>query len=107
MVDIGITQERARVTELRTYIEADPDNQKLAEVVNTAIAGGQVVNEISAKVQVAIRDGGKLAGENAPDVETAASVDALSEEDAAAAKEAGMTHEEYRKAMGYFDKEGK
>lgn len=107
VVDIGITQERARVTELRTYIEADPDNQKLAEVVNTAIAGGQVVNEISAKVQVAIRDGGKLAGENAPDVETAASVDALSEEDAAAAKEAGMTHEEYRKAMGYFDKEGK
>ena len=106
-VNEGITQERARVAELRTYVEADPDNQKLAEVVNTAIAGGQVVNEISAKVQVAIRDGGKLAGENAPDVETAASVDALSVDDAAAAKEAGMSIEEYKKSMAYFDKEAK
>jgi len=106
-VNIGIAQERARVTELRTYTEADPDNTKLAEVINTAIAGGQVVNEISAKVQVAIRDGGKLAGENAPDIETAETVDALSEEDQAAAKEAGMTIEKYKESLVYLDREGK
>ena len=107
-VDIGIAQERERVTELRTYIDADPDNTKLAEVINTAIAGGQIATEISAKVQVAIRDGGKLAGENAPEVETAETIDsALSEEDTAAAKEAGMTIEEYKKAQAYLDKEGK
>lgn len=107
VVNIGIVQERARVAELRTYIEADPDNTKLAEVVNTAIAGGQVVNEISAKVQVAIRDGGKLAGENAPDVETVEGASALSADDAAAAKEAGMSIEEYKKAQAYLDKGGK
>ena len=106
-VEIGIKQERERVTELRTYIEADPDNVKLAEVVNTAIAGGQMAGEISAKVQVAIRDGGKLAGENAPAVETAESVDGLSEDDQAAAKEAGMSIEDYKKSLAYLNKEGK
>ena len=104
VITLGINQERARVAELRTFIEADPDNVKLAEVVNTAIAGGQFVYEISAKVQVAIRDGGKLAGENAPEVETAAAVDALSVDDAAAAKEADMSIEEYKKAQDYLNK---
>ncbi len=106
-VKIGITEERARVTELRTYIEADPDNQKLAEVINTAIAGGQIASEISAKVQVAIRDGGLMVGENAVALETVEGVDPLSEEDAKAAKEAGMTPEEYKKAMDFYPKEGK
>ncbi|MCK4814358.1 S49 family peptidase, partial [bacterium] len=106
-VTLGIEQERARASELRTYIEADPDNLKLAEVVNTAIASGQKVGEVNAKIQVAIRDGGKLAGENAPDVQTAGSVEALGADDAAAAKEAGMTVEEYKKAQAYLNKEGK
>jgi len=106
-VDMGIKQERARVTELRTYIEADPDNVKLAEVINTAVAGGNVVSEVNGKIQVAIRDGGKLAGENAPEVETVASTDGLSTDDLAAAKEAGMEVDEYKKAMGFYEKEGK
>lgn len=96
-VNIGVMQERARVTELRTYTEADPDNLKVAEVINEAIAGGQSVADINAKLQVAIRDGGQLAGENPPGVETVATVDPLGAEDKAAAKLAGMTDEEYRK----------
>ncbi len=98
-VNIGVEQERKRVMALRSYIEADPDNMKLAEVVNTAIAGGQTVEEVNAKLQVAIRDGGKTSGENPPDVQTAAAVEDLSQEDIEAAKLAGMTLEEYRKAM--------
>ena len=106
-VTLGISQERSRVSELRAYIEADPDNLKLAEVVNTAIASGEAVAEINAKLQVAIRDGGQLTGENPPMVETAGELEGLSADDAEAAKEAKMSVEEYKKAQAYLNKEGK
>lgn len=99
----GIMQERARISELNTYAEADPGNEKLAQVVNEAIASGQAVSEISARLQVAIRDGGKLAGENPESIETAETVDQLSADDIAAAKAAGMSIEDYRK---YSTKKG-
>lgn len=106
-VEIGVTRERERVTAFMNAAESDPDNVKLAELVNTAIRSGEEKVDAQEKISVAIRDGGKLAGENALDVETVASVDALPEDDAAAAKEAGMTIEDYKKAQAYLDKEGK
>ena len=106
-VKIGVDEERARVNELNTYTEADPGNEKLSQVVSEAIAGGQAITDISAKLQVAIRDGGTLAGENAAAVETAETVDALTAEDREAMKEAGMTEEEYRASQAYFEKGGK
>jgi ClpP class serine protease len=94
-VQIGIKQERERITELQSYTDADPENTKLAEVVNAAIADGQNATQITAKLQVAIRDG-KQAGENPPHIDTSANLDPLSDEDLEAAKLAGMTAEEYR-----------
>ncbi|MDC7125769.1 MAG: ATP-dependent Clp protease proteolytic subunit [Spirochaetales bacterium] len=93
---LGIEKERARVSELRSYIEADPDNLKLAEVVNTAIADGSKLSDVNAKVQVAIRDGSKLEGENAPSVQTAGTQDALSAEEISLCKNLGITPEEYK-----------
>ncbi len=69
-VQVGVTQERSRVAELRSYAEADPENAKVAVVVAEAIASGKTASEINAKLQVAIRDGGKAQGENPPDVHT-------------------------------------
>jgi ATP-dependent protease ClpP protease subunit len=69
-VQIGVDEERARVNTLRGYIEADPDNERVAAVVNEAIADGKTAADVWAKLQVAIRDGGKLDGENPPDVAT-------------------------------------
>ena len=94
--EAGVQEERARVNELHSYIEADPDNLKLAEVVNQAIADGSTANQVNAKIQVAIRDGGKLDGENPPDVETTQSADALTDEDRQAAALVGMSLEEYK-----------
>jgi hypothetical protein len=50
-------------------------------------------------VSVAIRDGAKLAGDNAPVVETEKDEEALSADDIKAAKAADMTLEEYKKFM--------
>lgn len=101
-VKIGVEKERARVSELRTYTEADPDNMKLAEVINTAIADGSELSQVNAKIQVAIRDGGRLSGENAASVETVETEDELSQEDNAvleSLRKSGveMTEEEFKK----------
>jgi ATP-dependent Clp protease protease subunit len=94
----GVEAERARVAELRSYIEADPDNGKLAEVINAAISEGKTVAEVNGKIQVAIRDGGKLDGENPPAVETAADEMAgLDAEDREAMRLMGMSAAEYKK----------
>lgn len=106
-VKIGVEQERSRVNELNAYTEADPENEKLAQVVSEAIAGGSSVSDINAKLQVAIRDGVKLDGENPAKVETVETKDALSDDDAAAAKAAGMSPEEYKKAMAFYGKGAK
>lgn len=95
-VQIGAEQERERVAELRSYIEADPDNLKVAEVINEAIGNGKSVGEINAKLQVAIRDGAKLSGENAPDVATTATQhEALTDEEESLIKALGITRDEF------------
>lgn len=95
--EAGVQEERARVNELHSYIEADPDNLKLAEVVNQAIADGSTANQVNAKIQVAIRDGGKLDGENPPDVETVANdMEGLDEEDKEAMQRLGYSAKEYK-----------
>lgn len=96
-VKIGVLQERVRVADLRSYAEADSDNPKLIALVGEAIAGGAAVSEITARLQVAIRDGKKLDGENPPDVKTMADEDPLTADDIEAAKLAGMDLAEYRK----------
>ena len=70
-VKLGVNEERARRNELNAYVEADPDNERVVAVVNEAIANGQTVADINARLQVAIRDGGKLDGENPPEIPTA------------------------------------
>lgn len=96
----GREEERARVSRLIKAADSDPDNPKLQELVTETIASGESYEEISDKVSVAIRDGKKLDGENAPAVSTMPDMEALSEEDKQAAKMMGMSFEEYRKYMG-------
>ena len=69
-VQDGVKKERDRVSALREYVTADPENAMVAEVINEAVANGKSVNDINAKLQVAIRDGGKVQGENPPAVAT-------------------------------------
>jgi len=99
--DIGVQEERARVADLNDQIAADPDNLKLAEVIKAAVADGKTVAQVQTAINVAIRDGGKLDGENPPAVATTADDgDGLTAEDREAAKMMGMTIEEYRKYGG-------
>lgn len=93
----GVEAERARVAELRSYIEADPENSRVREVVESAIAEGKSVSEINAKLQVAIRDGGKLDGENPPAVGTAGDeMEGLDADDREAIKLMGISASEYK-----------
>ena len=97
----GREEERARVMELRSYVEADPDNGKLSEVINAAIADGKSASEVNGKIQVAIRDGGKLDGENPPTVATASDdAEGLDAEDREAMRLMGLTAAEYKKYKG-------
>jgi ATP-dependent protease ClpP protease subunit len=99
--DIGVQEERARVAELNDQLAADPDNLKLTEVIKAAIADGKPLAQVQTAINVAIRDGGKLDGENPPTVATTADEGAeLTAEDREAAKMMGMTIEEYRKYGG-------
>lgn len=94
----GVEAERARVAELRSYIEADPENSRVREVVEAAVAEGKAVSDINAKLQVAIRDGGKLDGENAPAVATAGDeMEGLDADDVEAIKLLGISAAEYKK----------
>lgn len=95
-VTLGIVQEKARQASLDEQLEADPNNQKLATLIAEAKANDKTVADIQTKLSVAVRDG-KFAGENPPAVETAATVEALTEEDIKAAKTVGMSLEDYRK----------
>ncbi|MFW5776818.1 MAG: head maturation protease, ClpP-related [Spirochaetota bacterium] len=99
--EAGVQKERARVAKLRSYIDSDPDNVKLAEVINAAIASGEAAGDIDGRIQVAIRDGGKLDGENAPSVETANDpMEGLDKDDIEAMKLLDMSAAEYRKYKG-------
>lgn len=96
--DAGVQSERARVMRLRSYVDADPDNVRLAEVINEAIASGSSADDIDGKIQVAIRDGKALEGENAPAIATAElPMEGVTAEDREAAKLMGMSIEEYLK----------
>jgi ATP-dependent protease ClpP protease subunit len=98
--EAGIDEERKRVTKLRSYVEADPDNVKLAEVINTAIADGSTAEEIDGKIQVAIRDGGKFDGENPPSVETTGDeYEGLSDDDKEAIEKMDISVKEYRELV--------
>lgn len=99
--EAGVQKERARVAKLRSYIDSDPDNVKLAEVINAAIASGEAAGDIDGRIQVAIRDGGKLDGENAPSVDTASDpMEGLDKDDIEAMKLLDMSAAEYRKYKG-------
>lgn len=69
-IEAGVTQERERVGALLKQKQHDPENTKLAEVVEQAIADGTGVAEAQTAITVAVRDG-KIEGENPPDVRTA------------------------------------
>lgn len=100
-VEIGVKQEQERVTALRSYIEADPENLTVAEVINEAIGNGKSVSDINARLQVAIRDGGKQAGENPPIVGSATEHGpVLSEEERKMCKAMGLSIEDYIKFQG-------
>lgn len=58
-VELGVKQERERVSLLQSYIDADPENEKVREIVQSAITSGATLEGINAKLQVALRDGGK------------------------------------------------
>jgi ATP-dependent protease ClpP protease subunit len=74
VVKEGVTQERDRMKKLSAYKDADPGNIQLAKVIDDAIASEKTMDEAFAQVQVAIRDGKKMDGENAPAVATATEV---------------------------------
>lgn len=92
----GVNQERARVSELRAYIEADADNAKVREVVEDAIGSGKTASEVNARLQVAIRDGGKIKGENPPAVASAQEHGpVLTDEERALCKAMGISEADY------------
>lgn len=95
--EAGIEEERNRVRKLRSYTEAAPDNQKLAEVIDTAIDDGSTKDDVEAKIQVALIEGKKLDGENAPVVKNESEEEQISAEEKKLAEKFGLTVEEYRK----------
>jgi ClpP class serine protease len=100
IVGEGQDVERARVARLMKAAESDPDNVKLQELVQESIISGDSYEEISDKINVAIRDGGKLDGENPPNVETTGNEFAgLSEEDREAIRLMDISPGEYRKLV--------
>ena len=100
-VEIGVKQEQERISALRSYVEADPANLMVAEVINEAIGNGKSVSDINARLQVAIRDGGKQAGENPPIVGSATEHGpVLSDEERKMCKAMGLTVEDYIKHRG-------
>ena len=100
-VQAGVTQERERRNAITDIMKADADNKNLKAVCESAIQEGTASDNMAfgTKVSVAIRDGEKLEGDNAPIVVSQKNQEELSEIDIAAAKASGMTIEDYRKYM--------
>ena len=84
--EAGMKAERERVNALKSLAATDPDNEKLQEVVSEAVENGASAQDstLLTKINVAIRDGKKLEGENPPAVATE-SADADSEDNGAQA----------------------
>jgi ClpP class serine protease len=57
----GVEAERTRVAALNRWKAADPDNEKLAQIVDEAVATGKTEADVSPQIQVAIRDFAKEA----------------------------------------------
>lgn len=55
-IQIGIKQERERVNSLKSFAEADKENQKVKEIVEEAIQNGNTFESIQARLLVAMRD---------------------------------------------------
>lgn len=56
VLQIGVRQERDRVNSLKSFAEADKENQKVKEIVEEAIQNGNFFESIQAKLIVAMRD---------------------------------------------------
>lgn len=56
VIQIGVKQERERVNSLKSFAEADKENQKVKEIVEEAIQNGNTFESIQAKLIVAMRD---------------------------------------------------
>lgn len=73
----GAERERARVAALNRWKTADPENEKLAQIVDEAVATGKNEADVAPQIQVAIRDFAKAekpaaaSHENPPKVKTA------------------------------------
>lgn len=72
----GIKGERERRNVLSAIAKADPENKNLAAVVAEAIEQGTLATDtaFNTKVNVAVRDGKALVGENPPAIETVTAV---------------------------------
>jgi ClpP class serine protease len=55
-LQIGVRQERERVNSLKSFAEADKENQKVKEIVEETIQNGSSFDSIQAKLIVAMRD---------------------------------------------------
>lgn len=56
VIQVGVRQERERVNSLKSFAEADKENQKVKEIVEEAIQNGNTFESIQAKLIVAMRD---------------------------------------------------
>jgi ClpP class serine protease len=81
----GVEAEKKRVAALTKWKAADPENEKLAQIVDEAIATDKTAEDVMPQIHVAIRDFAKQAGggaalpagqENPPRVRTATSAGA-------------------------------
>lgn len=94
----GIAQERTRVADLQSYLDVQPDNIALAQVVKEAVAEGKTSQEVQAKIFNAMQSKA-FEGENAPTVMTVenSQESALSDEERAMIDAFGLTEDQYRK----------
>jgi ATP-dependent protease ClpP protease subunit len=96
IIKAGVQQERARVAELQGQKQYDPQNAQLERVVEQAIADGSTLMQMQTAINVAIRDGGKLDGENPPEVNAShEEQETLSAEEKAICANLGISEEEY------------
>lgn len=81
-VEEGRNAERERRNALKGIAAGDAENESLSAVIEEAIVNGIAVNDVAlqTKVNVAIRDGKKLDGENPPVVATEAAGEEEAEE---------------------------
>lgn len=103
--EAGVKKERERQASLDRWAKADPENQKVSEIVAEAKAAGKSESDVQPQLLVAVRKhaDGTDGGENPPSTTTAIStggvsgVAALTPDDIAAAKLINMSLADYVK----------